>query len=184
MVEELGYEGPIHLGQVIDQVLGERTGLSILDLGCGTGLAGRVVADRAARLVGVDLSAEMIECARSLDIYDELHVGEVTQWLNASDETFDLIMACDTLIYFGDLGQVIAPARGHLSSGGAIAFSVEQATTGTFSLTDNGRYIHHRDHIQATATALNMDVVEQAEAFLRMEYGEEVTGLYVALQPR
>jgi predicted TPR repeat methyltransferase len=184
MVDELGYEGPIHLGKVIDQALGNRTQLSILDLGCGTGLAGRVVADRAVRLVGVDLSAEMIECARSLSIYDELHVAEITDWLNASDEMFDLIIACDTLIYFGDLGQVIAPASRHLSSDGVIAFSVEQAADGTFSLTDNGRYTHHLDHIQATAKGADLETTERATAFLRMEYGEEVTGLYVALQRR
>ncbi len=182
MCDELGYEGPLHLGAIIDQTLGERTGLSILDLGCGTGLAGLAVADRASHLVGVDLSPEMIEQARKQNLYDELYVAEAATWLEEAQGEFDLIIACDTLIYFGDLIQVIAPAKKLLRPGGVIAFSVESAKSGTFSLTDNGRYIHHLDHIHSVAQNVSLKVVQQKEAFLRMEYGQEVTAMYVALQ--
>ncbi len=116
MCEELSYEGPSRLREVIDESLGDRRGLSILDLGCGTGLSGLAVAERASRLVGVDLSPEMIEQARAREIYDELYVAEVATWLGENQEKFDLILACDTLIYFGDLRQVIAPAARHLES--------------------------------------------------------------------
>ena len=81
MCDELSYEGPAHLRDVIDETLGDRKGLSILDLGCGTGLAGLAVVERASRLVGIDLSPEMIEQARARGIYDELHVAEVASWL-------------------------------------------------------------------------------------------------------
>jgi predicted TPR repeat methyltransferase len=183
MCDELGYEGPVHLRTAIDQTLGDCSRLSILDLGCGTGLAGLAVADRASRLVGIDLSPEMIEQARQRNIYDELHVAEVTAWLGEAKEHFDLIIACDTLIYFGDLQQVIIPAKRLLAPNGVIAFSVERADSGSFRLTDNGRYVHHPDHILTAARASNMNVARQAEAFLRMEYGQEVTGIYVTLRP-
>jgi predicted TPR repeat methyltransferase len=183
MCDELGYEGPLHLRSAIEQTLGGRSGLSVLDLGCGTGLAGLEVVDRASRLVGIDLSPDMIEQARRQDIYDELHVAEVTTWLDHSQEQFDLIIACDTLIYFGDLRQVISLANKRLAPNGVIAFSVERADSGTFRLTDNGRYVHHPDHILDSACESNMTVVRQSEAFLRMEYGQEVTGLFVTLRP-
>lgn len=182
MCDELGYEGPLHLGDVIEQTLGERTDLSILDLGCGTGLAGLAVADRASHIVGVDLSPEMIEQARNRNLYDELYVAEAATWLAEAQGEFDLIIACDTLIYFGDLSQVIAPAKKLLRHGGVIAFSVESANSGTFSLTDNGRYVHHLDHIHSVAQNVSLKVVQKKEAFLRMEYGQEVTAMYVALQ--
>ena len=175
MCDELRYEGPLHLRSAIEQTLGGRSGLSVLDLGHGTGLAGLEVVNRA--------SPDMIEQARRQDIYDELHVAEVTAWLDRSQEQFDLIIACDTLIYFGDLGQVFSPARKRLAPNGVIAFSVERADSGTFRLTDNGRYVHHPDHILDSACESNMTVVLQSEAFLRMEYGQEVTGLYVTLRP-
>src|SRR5262249_6683722 len=107
MVETLGYEGPQQLGRLLDPLLGERGDLSILDLGCGTGLSGLMLKRWAGRMTGVDLSPEMTDKARARAIYDFLEVAEVTQWLAQDKEAYDLIVACDTLIYFGDLGPVM-----------------------------------------------------------------------------
>lgn len=181
MCGELGYEGPAHLTAVMDQALGQRTDLRVLDLGCGTGLAGAAVRPRAQRLVGVDLSPEMIERATARDIYDELHTAEVTAWLNGTSEQFDLIVACDTFIYFGDLSPVLRLAARRLSDEGVIAFSVERADSGTHQLTDNGRYVHHRSHVDTAAQSAGLRVRCDREAFLRMEYGSPVDGLFVCL---
>jgi predicted TPR repeat methyltransferase len=122
----------------------------------------------------------MIEQARKREIYDHLEVAEVTEWLNAATESFDLIVACDTFIYFGDLNQVIGPASQLLKPGGVIAFSVESAAQPPFHLTDSGRYIHHPEHIEEVADRFGMKLTTR-EAFLRMEYSKEVTALYSAL---
>ena len=181
MCGELGYEGPEQLCTVIDESLGERNDLNVLDLGCGTGLAGLAIKRRAGRLVGVDLSPAMIEHARERKIYDELHVAEVTDWLRNTDEKFDLIIACDTFIYFGDLGPVLALAAERLAEGGRIAFSVERAENGSHQLTDNGRYLHHQSHLTEAAHAADLKVCNHRQAFLRMEYGEPVNGTYMCL---
>lgn len=180
MCDDLGYAGPEHLAATIEDVIGDRRELSILDLGCGTGLGGCRLKSRAAHLVGIDLSAEMIEQARKRNIYDRLEVAEVTDWLRRTNEPFDLIVACDTLIYFGDLQQVIAPARRLLEPGGVIAFSVERAARPPYQLTDSGRYVHHIEHVEEVAAELGLQSTCR-EAFLRMEYGEEVTALYFAM---
>ena len=54
-----------------------RDKLAILDLGCGTGLAGLAFQPLAARLDGVDLSPAMIEKARARGIYDHLDVADL-----------------------------------------------------------------------------------------------------------
>ena len=181
MCGDLGYEGPKHLSEVIATAIGERRELDVLDLGCGTGLAGAAIADCAQRIVGVDLSPEMIELTRQRDLYDQLCVAEVTEFLRSAEDFFDLIMACDTFIYFGDLRQVLSLASERLRPGGVVALSVELADSGHFHLTDNGRYVHHVSHVQQAAESAGLAVTHQQSAFLRMEYGEEVTGLYVAL---
>jgi predicted TPR repeat methyltransferase len=181
MCEELGYQGPQHLLDVVLDTVGPRRGLSVLDLGCGTGLAGEALRPLASRLVGVDLSAEMLAKARDRNIYDELAVGELTQWLASTRQFFDLIIACDTFIYFGDLTQVVGPSTRRLNPGGKIAFSVEQAETPPFRLTDSGRYEHHSQHIRHVAGTFEMQVANHREAFLRTEYGREVLGHYVCL---
>ena len=124
--EELYYEAPQRLYDLVKQVLGDRRGLAVVDLGGGSGLAGLQLKPLAARMTGVDLSPEMITLARARNIYDQLKVAEITRWLGGNQDRFDLMAACDCLIYFGDLGQVVLPAAGRLARGGVLAFTLER----------------------------------------------------------
>jgi predicted TPR repeat methyltransferase len=181
MRDELGYEGPERLLKAIRDVVGDHQIPSVLELGCGTGLFGQLLKPRALRLLGVDLSPEMVAVAAERDLYDQVEVAEITRWLDDCRETFDLIVACDTLIYFGDLRQVVCRAVKHLRPGGAIAFSVERTASAPFRLTDSGRYAHHSDHLRQVAESTGLSVACLREEYMRMEYGEEVIGLFVVL---
>lgn len=64
------------------QALGDLTGLSVLDVACGTGIFTRMIRRWGAeRVVGVDLSEDMIRVAREHEAEDplgvEYHVGNV-----------------------------------------------------------------------------------------------------------
>src|SRR6185312_3401290 len=48
---------------------------AMLDLGCGTGLAGTAFAPLADRLVGVDLSPAMVAQAENKQLYDRVATG-------------------------------------------------------------------------------------------------------------
>jgi predicted TPR repeat methyltransferase len=181
MVDTLGYEGPERLGEVLEPILGRSGDLAVLDLGCGTGLSGLMLRPRARHLTGVDLSPEMVEKARARGIYDRLEVGELTAWLSRDADIYDLIVACDTLIYFGDLEPVMKAVKPRLKPGGLFAFSVERGDRG-YRLTDSGRYVHTKDHIAAAASRAGLDLLDMKEGFLRMEYGKEVTGLFTVLR--
>ena len=112
MTGELDYCAPDKLRDAVVAALEHHDGLDILDLGCGTGLSGELWRAGAARLVGVDLSPEMIVRARARDVYDRLETAEITRWLiDDTSDRFDLVIACDTLIYFGDLAQVVETGR-------------------------------------------------------------------------
>ena len=76
--------------------------LAIADLGCGTGLCGPLLQPWARRLVGCDLSAAMMERARALGVYDELQKAELTAFLDAHPDAFDVVVSADTFVYFGD----------------------------------------------------------------------------------
>lgn len=189
LVDELDYVVPERLSEAIESVFPGRTDLKILDLGCGTGLSGERLRSRASRLDGIDLSSEMITKARQRDVYDSLEVAEITSWLEAAVQTrsrdtlrqYDLIVACDSLIYFGDLSQVIHPASQLLAQGGAIAFSVERSEESRYVLTDSGRYAHHVEHIEEVNRSAGLTLDYHREDFLRMEYGEEVIGHIVVM---
>jgi predicted TPR repeat methyltransferase len=182
MMDTLGYQAPERLSALLKTVLGERSGLRVLDLGCGTGLSGFRLKPWAAHLTGVDLSPEMVEQARARAIYDRLEVAELTSWLAQDQNYYDLIVACDTLIYFGDLAPVVKAVQKRLKEEGVLAFSVERGDRAPYRLTDSGRYVHHEDHIAGTAKEAEMRLVAIKEDFIRMEYGNEVTGLFTALQ--
>ncbi len=180
--DELDYQGPERIRDLVKSVTANREGVTTLDLGCGSGLAGPQFKPISSSMVGVDLSPEMIELARKRDIYDVLEVAEITSWLLHRRERFDIVVACDTLIYFGDLRQVLIPAARILEKGGIIAFSVERGDRHPFHLTDSGRYTHDPDHIREVAADAGLSIARMEEGFLRMEYGAEVTGLFVALE--
>jgi len=179
---DLEYKGPERLADAVRTVIGEPSDFVILDLGCGSGLAGETLKPWARDFIGVDLSPEMLELARKRNIYDRLEVGEITQWLKQGTETFDLIACCDVVIYFGDVHELVAAAKGRLKQGGLFAFSMERGQTYPFRITDTGRYEHHPDHVREAAAAAGLKVAYLEEAFLRMEYGTPVTGLFAVLK--
>ncbi|HUO02431.1 MAG TPA: PqqD family peptide modification chaperone [Rhizomicrobium sp.] len=182
MCDDLKYAGPERLQDGIKAVIGDKSGLTMLDLGCGSGLMGVNTKWRAAELTGVDLSPEMIELARARNIYDRLEVAEITGWLDQGNTPFDLIVCSDCLIYFGDLGQIVKSAARRLKPGSVFAFSMECGRQFPFHLTDTGRYSHHPDHVREVAAQAGLEVMQLNEAFLRYEYGEEVMGLYAILR--
>jgi predicted TPR repeat methyltransferase len=182
MVDTLGYQGPERLGDLLRTLLDERRDLRVLDLGCGTGLSGLSLKPWAAHLTGVDLSPEMVEKARARKLYDRLDVAEITSWLERNREQYDLIVACDTLIYFGDLAPVMRAVRERLKDGGYLALSVERGEHAPYRLMDSGRYVHHKDHIAAAARGADLRLLRVEEGFLRMEYGHEVIGLFAVMR--
>jgi predicted TPR repeat methyltransferase len=178
---ELGYKAPERVRELIDPVLGDRQNLAVLDLGCGTGLAGVQFKYRASRLIGVDISPAMIELARARNLYDRLDVAEITAWLERSSERFELIVCCDCLIYFGDLRQVLLPLADRLCPKGVLAFTLERGDRYPHRLTDSGRYAHHPEHVREVAAEAKLNLAKLEEGFLRTEYGVPVTGLFVVL---
>ncbi|MCB9384422.1 MAG: methyltransferase domain-containing protein [Bryobacterales bacterium] len=181
VLDELDFQGPKRLAALAEQALPGREGLAALDLGCGSGLAGAEIKARCRRLVGVDLSQPMVRVAQERGVYDLLEVAEITDWLAACSEQFDLVVACDSLIYFGDLRETVQRVATLLTPGGAMVLSLEKGEVDPFALSDSGRYTHHPGHVRAAAAAAGLNVQQLEEGFLRMEYGEEVTGLFAAL---
>jgi len=182
MREELDYQAPERILDAIKSVIGNRGGLAVADLGCGSGFAGACLRGRASQMVGVDLSAEMIALARERNIYDRLEIAEITDWLARTNEQFDLIVACECLVYFGDLGAVVTAAAHRLNPAGVLALTVEQTDQHPFHLTDSGRYAHHMDHVRETAKTAGLTTAHLQEGYLRTEYATPVTGLYAVFQ--
>jgi len=183
MCHDLLYKAPDHLAAALKPWLSPDPTLNAVDLGCGTGLLGAKLRRGCSHLTGVDLSAAMLEKAANRGIYDKLIRSELTTWLrNGESETFDLITCCDTLIYFGDLSDVIAAAVARLRPGGIMGFTLEKTERPPLVLGDSGRFRHHRSHVGEAAKAAGAKVIRISEKVLRREYGEDVIGLVAVLR--
>jgi len=171
----LEYRGPDLLQRAVADVLGpQAAGLDILDLGCGTGLAGVPFRPIARRLTGVDLSQRMLERARERGIYDELHQSEIVAFVHATEQRHDLIIAADVFNYLGDLSPVLSGAARVLRGGGWLAVTIESGIDGDFRLRGKRRYQHGRHYLERTAQAAGLAACRIEEVELRQEMGEPV----------
>jgi predicted TPR repeat methyltransferase len=184
----LGYCVPQRLFEAAMAVLDPGVvGIEVLDLGCGTGLCGEWFRPLARRLVGVDLSAGMLENARRRGCFDELNCMELTEYLQRCTERFDLIAAADVFCYFGELAAVFAAAARLLRPEGVFVFSVEHlpdpADSHPMRLLEHGRYAHGARYIHEALTQAGLLPVRTTRTFLRYERGAPVPGLVVAARP-
>ena len=154
----------------------------VLDAGCGTGLCGPLVATYARRLVGVDLSAKMMEQARDRNVYDELIKGELTAFLQQQEPgEYDLIVSADTLVYFGALEAVLSAAAAALRLNGMLIFTLEENAEpdgGPYRLETHGRYSHRQTYVERLLRDVGLRP-QIVRAELRMESGVPVPGLVV-----
>lgn len=181
MIGQLAYAAPQILSDLAAMVMPGREQLSILDLGCGTGLAGAVFKPLAARLEGVDLSPAMIAKARARHIYDRLDVADLETALAAPGPAYDLILASDTLVYLGDLATVFAAVAARLGPNGFFLFTVEKAQGEGFELGPKRRWRHSEAYLRALAGRSGLQVAGLVAAAPRQEAGQPVEGFAVAL---
>jgi predicted TPR repeat methyltransferase len=180
MRQHLRYAAPEILLGLAVMVMPGREDLTILDLGCGTGLAGEVFRPLAARLDGIDLSPAMIEKARARGIYDDLAVADLEQALAEPGRAYDLILAADTLVYLGDLAPVFRAAAARLAPDGFFLFTVEKAEAGC-ELGPKRRWRHGEAYLRETAQAAGLQVAGLVAAAPRHEANQPVEGFAVAL---
>ena len=182
LVDELGYRGPALLIEALDAVAPGRRFARALDLGCGTGLMGLGVRDRVGRLEGIDLAPAMIARAATLNLYDTLTTGDAVERLGHSPSAaFDLILAADTLCYFGDLGAALGACRRALADSGLVLFTAETFDGDGYRLLGGLRFAHSASYLDAAAGAAGFRVVLMSHAWARREADVEAPGLIVAL---
>lgn len=186
LVKNLAYHTPEHISRLLRERADEGdAGLVVLDLGCGTGLVGPLIRDFCTRLVGVDLSPEMIGMARRKGVYDELIVGDVLEPMQPSVGQYDAIIAADVFVYIGNLDSVFVAAWRALRPNGSFVFSTELEQQGDgYVLRETGRYGHSDAYIRRLGESTGFTLHSREEVDLRMEAGAMIHGaVYVFIRP-
>lgn len=131
-------------------------GRRILDLGCGTGNVSLACAERGARVVGIDINAEMLEVARKKakaagfeDRVELLELG-VAEMGGRIEGGFDAAVACLTFSELTPDEQTYAlsAVRSLLKPGGIIVIADEALPVRTFE-----RFVHCLGRLLVAASA-------------------------------
>ena len=178
LVGQLKYRVPHRVAEIL---LGRDAGrdVSVLDLGCGTGLLGVYLGRIKGPFVGVDLAAKMIDQARRHGIYTELRQGDLQEALQRTEpDSFDYVTANDVFVYVGDISAVIPAAFKTIRRGGAFIFSCETAdeSEAALVLRPSRRYAHSRSSVEALCRAAGFARCAVEPLELRLEANVPVAG--------
>jgi predicted TPR repeat methyltransferase len=181
----LAYQGPQLLRLAVERVAGAGVRFErMLDLGCGTGLAGAAFAPLCRTAVGIDLSPAMIEIARRRNVYVDLAVADMTERLaREPDSSADLVVAADAFVYLADLAPVCRQAARVLVPHGFLAFSVETHRGQGVILGEKLRWAHAAGYVSAALDGAGLEPRVLVPASTRREGGIPVLGLVVVAAP-
>ena len=176
LVDRLDYRLPEEVVELLTKTLGQTKVAKTLDLGCGTGLLAPHIRPLTDMLVGVDLSAKMIDHARRTKLYDQLVKTDAHEFLTACDMEFDLVLALDVLIYVGDVEELFEGLTGVCLPGARVILSTETFAGEGFALQQTGRYAHADSYLAACATQYGFIVEHHQPTDIRVERGQPVAG--------
>jgi predicted TPR repeat methyltransferase len=155
---------------------------TMLDLGCGTGLAGAAFRPHVDWLVGIDLSSGMIAEARRKGLYDRLVTADIAQHLaeeRAAGAAFHLVIAADVFAYVADVAEVCAAAARVLAPGGLLGFTVETHDGEGAIVGAKMRYAHGAGFVRGALAQAGLTLVQLSQASSRTENRVPVPGLVV-----
>jgi predicted TPR repeat methyltransferase len=176
LIENLQYQTPKIITEMIINRHPRKTLGSVLDLGCGTGLAGLELRRFCENLDGIDLSEAMLRQARAKDVYDKLIHGDIAEHLAEADLDFDYFISTDVFIYVGELSDVFRLIKSRNRRRAKLVFSTEHAEGKDFYLEKSGRYSHSKNYIEGLCIKYGYHLSHFEKTKLRKDKGEFLTG--------
>lgn len=119
----LAYNNP-----ALFELMGDLSGLKVLDAGCGEGFNTRVLAETGAKMTGADISSKMIELAREMEQQKPLgiqyEVASMTDMPVFSDKSFDAVISTMAIMDCADYDGSVREIHRVLKPGGKFGFNI------------------------------------------------------------
>lgn len=99
MLQGLNYQSPVLVASLLAEQLTDRL-TPVLDIGCGTGLAGQELAAHGFRHIdGLDVSPEMMQVAARRGAYRQFLSGDLNAPLAIADASYGGMTCCGTFTH-------------------------------------------------------------------------------------
>ncbi len=176
---EMGYVGHVVLDEALRPYIDTRqVNFRMLDLGCGTGLTGVMLADVAGHMTGVDFCRPMLDHAMRRrrrdggDIYLRTILRDLRDYLQEVDKaSFDLVTASHVFNFVGDLSTVFPGVSKALHENGLFGFQVEPFAGETYALLQGlGRFGHSEPYIRKMADDYGFEILEMKKVEVYPNY--------------
>ena len=182
LVKNLAYRAPAVLREAVLRATPARRFVHALDLGCGTGLMAKEMADLCDQIAGVDLAPAMAAKARASGLYVQVEAGDLLDFLNTrTPASADLVIAADVFVYCGKLEDIFAAVRRVAQEQAVFAFTLQRGQEGEYRLGEDLRYAHSPAYITRLAGAHGFALASCDEVSVRQDRGQPVPGLSVVL---
>lgn len=117
--------------EYFDRFIPNWQGLKVLDVGCGGGYTCEFLAQRGARVTGMDPSAACIEVAKShaeeMGLTIDYHVG-LGETLPFEDDSFDVVVCVDVLEHVQSVAATVTEISRVMQPGGLFCFDTINRT--------------------------------------------------------
>ena len=125
MLKGLNYLSPVKVADLLALHLAERKA-ALLDIGCGTGLAGQGLAGHGFTTIdGLDLSPEMMQVAARRGVYREFIAADLNLLLAIASETYDGAICSGTFTHGHVDARCLDELFRVLKPGAPFAFTVK-----------------------------------------------------------
>lgn len=129
----------LHYDPAISTLIGDVTGKTVLDAGCGNGYWVRRLSRNAKLVIGVDLSKELLKRAASYANPQNVAFANMDiSNLAYADKSFDLVDSNVVLDYVPDIDKFAAESRRVLTNNGSLVFGVIHPLFHTVKMNEGG----------------------------------------------
>ncbi|RKZ92449.1 MAG: bifunctional 3-demethylubiquinol 3-O-methyltransferase/2-polyprenyl-6-hydroxyphenol methylase [Candidatus Parabeggiatoa sp. nov. 1] len=118
---------PLRLDYIDQRVEGGLAGKNVLDVGCGGGILSESMAQRGAKVTGIDMSKEPLSVAK-LHLYEsglkvDYQCTTAEQLATESPASFDVVTCMEMLEHVPDPASVVTACHNLVKAGGQVFFS-------------------------------------------------------------
>ena len=182
VLSELNYDSPKIIAKYLQEnyLLKNDKKISVLDLGCGSGLCGKYIKKtfKKSQITGVDISAQMLKVAEEKKVYDLLIKSDITNCFDGENISFDVVVASDVLTYFGDLNSVFKKVASLVCKNGVFIFTISEnkINENDYFLMPSSRFVHSQKYVENMIKKYAYIVIKNERKILRKEGDKDIVG--------